>query len=41
MKILTGILTLTVLCAALEAQEPPAKPLPTRTRCRQTLSVKP
>ncbi|MBV8878529.1 MAG: hypothetical protein JO332_01065 [Planctomycetaceae bacterium] len=41
MKILNGILVLTFLSAILDAQEPPARPLPTRTRCRQTLSVKP
>jgi len=41
MKILSGVLALAILCAALQAQETPAKPLPSRTRCRQTLSVKP
>jgi hypothetical protein len=42
MKILTTAAVLSLLCGALAAQnEPPAKPLPTRTRCRQTLSVKP
>jgi len=41
MKMLNSLLVLGLLCAALDAQEPPGKPLPTRTRCRQTLSVKP
>jgi hypothetical protein len=38
MKIL---LPLALTAALLAAQEPPLKPLPNRTRCRQTVSVKP
>lgn len=41
MKIFIATLACALLALGLDAQEPPAKPLPTRTRCRQTLSVKP
>ncbi|HLY10258.1 MAG TPA: hypothetical protein VKW04_13205 [Planctomycetota bacterium] len=41
MKTLYTLGALSLLAAVLSAQEPPGKTLPTRTRCRQTLSVKP
>lgn len=41
MKIVSLVLATCLGGTLLRAQEPPARPLPTRTRCRQTLSVKP